>query len=135
MFLKLCRVIKMTQQKLKTLLLQILVTKILFSKKLRGIHFLPLPVGKIWAYMDRFYCPNRDFKGKHACSGPNHTSKRQVLAIFFYQKLCLLKILKFLGRVRFLKCGAFAILKYVKTSKMVKNLQFKNKIFLSNQKK
>ena len=54
----------------------------IYSCKLGGINFLPLPVGEIGAYMDRFYCPNSDFKGKHDCSGPNHTSKRQVLPIF-----------------------------------------------------
>ena len=95
-----------------------------FSSKLGGTHFFPLPVGKIWAYMDTFYCPKSDFKGKHACSGPNHTSKRQVLTFFFDQKLRLLKILKFYRGLRFLRCGAFSILKYVKTSKMVKNVQF-----------
>ena len=61
---------------LKTLLLQILVTKMIFSRKFGGIHFFPLPVGKIWAYMDWFYCVKSDFKGKYACSGPNHTHCR-----------------------------------------------------------
>ena len=67
---------------LKTLLLQILVTKMIFSSKLGGTHFSPLPVGKILAYMDKFCCPKSDFKGKHACSGTNHTSKCQVLTFF-----------------------------------------------------
>ena len=109
---------------LKTLLLQILVTKMIFSSKLGGIHFFPLPVGKRWAYIDRFYCPNSDFKGKRACSGLSHTSKGQVLNIFFDQKLRLLKILKFGKGLRFLRCGALIILKYVKTSKMVKMCNF-----------
>ena len=109
---------------LKTLLLKTLVTKMIYSRKLGDVYFFPLPVGQIWAYMERFYCLNSDFKGKHACLRPNHTSKRQVLAIFVYQKLRLLKILTFWRGLRFLRCRAFAILKYVKIPKMVQNVQF-----------
>ena len=66
---------------LKTLLLQILVTEMISFKQIRWYTFFPSTCGQKWVYMDRFYCLNSYFKGKHACSGPNHTSKRQLLAI------------------------------------------------------
>ena len=54
-----------------------------FFKKIVGSKFfLLLSVGKIWAYVDRFYCPNSHLKCQLACSGPNHTSKRPMRAIF-----------------------------------------------------
>ena len=76
-------VIHLNDTTLKTLLLQILVTKMIFSRKLGGVPFFPLSVGKIRAYMNRFYCPNSNFKGKHTCSDPNH------LACFLIQFFCL----------------------------------------------
>ena len=80
---------------LKTLLLQILATKMICSSKLGGIHFFPLPVSNIWAYMDWFYCPNSDFKSKHTCSGPKHTSNGQVLAIFLTESCVYSRYLNF----------------------------------------
>ena len=77
-------VIYINDTTIKTLLLKILVTNMIFSGKIGDNHFPPLYVGKIWAYIDIFYSPNSDFKGKHACSGPKHTSKRQVHDIFFF---------------------------------------------------
>ena len=74
-------VIPLNDTALKTLLFKILITKIILQATYVGKIFFVLTLGKIWAYMGRFYCPNSDFKGKHAFSDPNHTSKRQVLAI------------------------------------------------------
>ena len=55
---------------LTTLLLQILLTKKnIYIFLIVHISF-PLPVGKIWAYMDRLYCPKRDFKYQLPGSGP-----------------------------------------------------------------
>ena len=88
----------------------------IFSRKLGGIHFSPLPVGKIWAYMVRYYCPNSYFRWQLACYGPNHTSKRPA-SFFLNQKLHLLKIFKFWIWLRFSRYGIFAILKYVKIPK------------------
>ena len=74
----------------------------------------PLHVGKIWAYIVRYYCPNNDFRCQLACYGPNHTSKCPSRVFLFYQKLRLLKIFRFLTWLRFSRYGFFAILKYVK---------------------
>ena len=86
---------------LKTHLLQILVTKMIFSRKFGGIYFFPLPVAKIWAYMYRLYCPK---------------SARY----FFDQKLLLFRIFKFWRGLWFLRCGWFEILKFVKHLKLSK---------------
>ena len=78
-------------QTLKSVFLQIQVIKMIFSRKFGGIHFSPLPVGKRWAYMVRYYCPNSDFRCQLACYGPNHTSIRQKPNFFLIKMIAGLK--------------------------------------------
>ena len=59
--------IRLKRQTQKILFLQSLGIKMIFSMKLGCKHFSPLPMGKIWAYMNRFYWPDGDFRCKLAC--------------------------------------------------------------------
>ena len=54
-------------QTLKTLFLKILLIKMISQENWVVYIFYPLPVGKIWAYMVRYYCPNSVFRCQLAC--------------------------------------------------------------------
>ena len=81
--------------------------------------FFPLPVGKIWAYMDRFYCLNSGLSANLLIQAQTIPQNPKCALFFIDNKLCLLKIYKFWIWLRFLRYGFFTILKYVKAPKTV----------------
>ena len=117
-------VIHLNGKTIKTLLLQILVIKMIFSRKLGGINFFSSTCGQKMSLFGHILLPKQWFKVTTFLFRPKPYLKTPSACYFVYQKFWLLKKLKFWRGLSFLRCGWLAILKYVKTSKMVKNVQF-----------
>ena len=116
-------VIYLNGMTLITLLIQILVTKMISSRKLGGKKLFASNCGQIWAYKDRFTAQKVILSANmlvQAQALPQKPNERYISD----QQLRLIKILKFWKGLRFLRCGWFAILKYVKTPKTFKNVNF-----------
>ena len=87
-------------QTLKTLFLQILLFKMIFQENWVLYIFSALPVGKMWAYMVRYYCPNTVFRCQLACEGLNHTSNAKC-SLFFGLKVAFTQDIFILKRTKF----------------------------------
>ena len=60
-------------QTLKSLFLQILVIKMIFSRKLGGIHFISSTCGQNISLYGQILLPSSDFRCQLACYCPSHT--------------------------------------------------------------
>ena len=112
-------IIHLNGQNLKTPLLQILVIKMIFSRKFGGIHFFST-FGQKMSLYGQILLPKKLLQVPTCLLRPERYLKTPSVHYFFFQNFRILNLLKFCIWVRFLRYGFFAILKYVKTPKTVK---------------
>ena len=93
-----------------------------FARKLGGVHFFSSICGPNMSLYSQILLPKQWLSEPTCLLWPKPYLKTPIACFFFNQKLRLLKIFKFWIWLRFSRYGFFAILKYVKIPKTVKNL-------------
>ena len=109
-------------QTLISLFLQILLIKMIFSRKLGVIQFFSSTCGQSMSLYCQILLPKQWLHVPTCLLWPKPYLKTPIGWVFFDQKLRLLKIFKFGIWLRFSRYGFFVILKYVKIPKTVKNV-------------